>query len=93
MFPQIVLICHLVSTVVQTDHSGMKVEVGMNSHSVLNVLRQAEWLWQEHECSRKEVIQLAVSVPVFTKCKIFWAITWLGAVGMLHHSVEEMADK
>lgn len=92
MFPKVVLICHLVSTVVQTNHSGMKVEVGMNSHRVLHVLRQAKRLWEEHECSGKEIIQLAVSVPVFAKCEIFRAITRLGAVGMLHHSVEEMAD-
>lgn len=92
MVRKVVLVRHLIGTIVQTNDSSMKVEVGMNSHSILNVLRQAKRLWEEHECSRKEVIQFAVSIPIFSKSEIFRAIARLGAVGVLHYSVEEMAN-
>lgn len=92
MFRKIVLVGHLIGTIVQTNDCSMKVEIGVNSHRILDVLRQAKRLWEEHERSGKEVVQFAVSVPIFSKSEIFRAISRLGAVGMLHYSVEDMAD-
>lgn len=62
------------------------------SHRIPHILGQAKPLRKEHECAGEEVVQLAMSVPVLAVLEVCRAVVWLRAVGVLHHSVEDVAD-
>lgn len=64
----------------------------MDSHRFPHILGQPEPLWEEHEGTGQKVVQLAVSVPILAVRKIFRTVSRPGAVGVLHYSVEDVAD-
>lgn len=61
---EVVLVRDLIGTIVQANGSGVKVEICVHRHRISRVVRHAEFLRKEHECSGQEVVQLAMSGPV-----------------------------
>lgn len=89
---QVMDFCLVASRIVQANHRGVKVQVGVNSHGITQVLRQAERLRQEHENAGQDVVKLPVSLPKASVVDVFRVIISLGAVNMPQNSIEEVTE-
>ena len=90
---ELVLIGFVTSGIVEADDRGVEVEIRLDSYRVVDVLRDAEHVGQEHEGAREDGVDLAVPIPKAAVVDVFGPVVGLAHVDVFEDAVEDMTHQ